>query len=57
VGVDRRHDRSGFGATPPDSATADARIESLQAFADDACKDTQMRRQHRPDRLSRGSRY
>ncbi len=38
VWIDRRHDRSGFGATPPASATPDARFESMQEFADDACE-------------------
>jgi 2-haloacid dehalogenase len=37
VWIDRRHDRPGFGATPPASATPDARFESMQAFADAAC--------------------
>jgi 2-haloacid dehalogenase len=34
VWVDRRHDRSGFGATPAASATPDLTVPSLRAFAD-----------------------
>jgi 2-haloacid dehalogenase len=36
VWIDRRHDRPGFGATPPASATPDARFTSMRAFADAA---------------------
>jgi 2-haloacid dehalogenase len=35
IWIDRRHNRPGFGATPPATATPDARFESMQAFADD----------------------
>ena len=38
IWIDRRHDRPGFGATPPASATPDAHFQSMQAFADDVCK-------------------
>jgi 2-haloacid dehalogenase len=33
VWIDRRHDRGGFGATPPAEATPDARFPSMAAFA------------------------
>jgi 2-haloacid dehalogenase len=36
VWIDRRHDRSGFGATPPAAATPDATFPSMAAFADAA---------------------
>jgi 2-haloacid dehalogenase len=36
VWIDRRHDRSGFGATPPAFVTPDARFPSMRAFADSA---------------------
>jgi 2-haloacid dehalogenase len=36
VWIDRRHDRSGFGATPPASAVPDAVFPSMAAFADAA---------------------
>lgn len=36
--IDRRHDREGFGATPPADATPDARFPSMQAFADAAAR-------------------
>jgi 2-haloacid dehalogenase len=36
VWIDRRHDREGFGATPPATATPDARFPSMRAFADSA---------------------
>ena len=36
VWIDRRHDRHGFGATPPASATPDATYPSMAAFADAA---------------------
>jgi 2-haloacid dehalogenase len=38
VWIDRRHDREGFGATPPASASPDARFPSMQAFADSAVR-------------------
>jgi 2-haloacid dehalogenase len=38
VWIDRRHDRAGFGATPPADATPDARFPSMQAFADAAVR-------------------
>jgi 2-haloacid dehalogenase len=38
VWIDRRHDRDGFGATPPADATPDARFPSMQAFADAAVR-------------------
>lgn len=38
VWIDRRHDREGFGATPPADATPDARFRSMQAFADVAVR-------------------
>jgi 2-haloacid dehalogenase len=33
VWIDRRHDRPGFGATPPAAATPDARFPDLASFA------------------------
>jgi putative hydrolase of the HAD superfamily len=36
VWIDRRHDRPGFGATPPAEATPDATYPSMSAFADAA---------------------
>ncbi|MBX3071420.1 MAG: haloacid dehalogenase type II [Thermomicrobiales bacterium] len=36
VWIDRRHERSGFGATPPASVEPDARFISMEAFADAA---------------------
>ncbi len=36
VWIDRRHDREGFGATPPAEATPDARFPSMEAFAEAA---------------------
>jgi 2-haloacid dehalogenase len=36
VWIDRRHGREGFGATPPATATPDARFPSMRAFADSA---------------------
>jgi 2-haloacid dehalogenase len=39
VWIDRRHDREGFGATPPATATPDAVFPSLRAFADRAMAD------------------
>jgi 2-haloacid dehalogenase len=36
VWIDRRHDRGGGGATPPATATPDARFPSMRAFADAA---------------------
>lgn len=36
VWIDRRHDRPGFGATPPASATPNARFTSMRAFAEAA---------------------
>jgi 2-haloacid dehalogenase len=36
VWIDRRHDRSGSGATPPAAATPDATYSSMRAFADAA---------------------
>jgi 2-haloacid dehalogenase len=36
VWIDRRHDRPGFGATPPAAATPDAAYPSMAAFADAA---------------------
>ena len=36
VWIDRRHDRTGAGATPPAEATPDATYPSMQAFADAA---------------------
>jgi 2-haloacid dehalogenase len=33
VWIDRRHDRTGFGATPPAEATPDATYPSMAAFA------------------------
>ena len=36
VWIDRRHDRAGFGATPPAEATPDAAYPSMSAFADAA---------------------
>lgn len=36
VWIDRRHDRPGFGATPPAEATPDATYSSMAAFADAA---------------------
>jgi len=38
VWIDRRHDREGFGATPPAEAVPDARFPSMQAFADEAVR-------------------
>ena len=38
VWIDRRHNRDGFGATPPAEATPDARFPSMQAFADAAVR-------------------
>jgi 2-haloacid dehalogenase len=32
--IDRRHDRAGFGATPPAAASPDATFPSMAAFAD-----------------------
>ncbi len=34
--IDRRHDRAGFGATPPATASPDATYPSMAAFADAA---------------------
>jgi len=36
VWIDRRHDRDGFGATPPARATADARFADMASFAEAA---------------------
>jgi 2-haloacid dehalogenase len=36
VWIDRRHDREGFGATPPATASPDARFPSMRAFAESA---------------------
>lgn len=36
VWIDRRHDREGFGATPPATATPDARFNDMRSFADAA---------------------
>ena len=36
VWIDRRHDRAGFGATPPATAVPDATFPSMKAFADAA---------------------
>ncbi len=36
VWIDRRHDRPGFGATPPATATPDGVFPSMRAFADSA---------------------
>ena len=36
VWIDRRHDRAGFGATPPAEATPDATYPGMAAFADAA---------------------
>jgi 2-haloacid dehalogenase len=36
VWIDRRHDRHGYGATPPAEATPDATFPSMAAFADAA---------------------
>lgn len=36
VWIDRRHDRDGFGATPPARATPDARFPDMASFADAA---------------------
>ena len=36
VWIDRRHDRPGFGATPPATATPDATFRSMADFADAA---------------------
>jgi FMN phosphatase YigB (HAD superfamily) len=33
VWIDRRHDREGFGATPPAQAVPDATFPSMEAFA------------------------
>lgn len=39
VWVDRRHDRPGFGATPPASATPDLTVPDMRTFADLAVGD------------------
>jgi 2-haloacid dehalogenase len=39
VWIDRRHGREGFGATPPATASPDARFPSMQAFAESAVPD------------------
>ncbi|HEX5591399.1 MAG TPA: haloacid dehalogenase type II [Candidatus Limnocylindrales bacterium] len=36
VWIDRRHDRDGFGATPPAEATPDARFPDMASFAEAA---------------------
>ena len=36
VWIDRRHDRAGFGATPPATVTPDARFPSMRDFAESA---------------------
>ena len=36
VWIDRRHDRAGFGATPPATAVPDATFTSMRAFVDAA---------------------
>ena len=33
VWIDRRHDRASFGATPPATATPDARFPDMTSFA------------------------
>jgi len=39
VWIDRRHDRPGFGATPPASATPDATFPDMASFAEAALRD------------------
>ncbi len=39
VWIDRRHDRQGFGATPPADATPDARFPDMASFAAAAVRD------------------
>ncbi len=38
VWIDRRHDRAGFGATPPAEAIPDARFADMASFADAATR-------------------
>jgi 2-haloacid dehalogenase len=40
VWIDRRHDRPGFGATPPADAAPDATFPDMASFADDATGST-----------------